>query len=1344
MSLLDKTNLDEKFVSFTDRLKQSPLGLPARLITGAVRTMDQAGQDLGKRQELINQRTQGVPLRQRIFRQPQQDENKLLASGAEKSFRGYGQLAAPAVAATNPLAFATNVGLGGAFSKLGGGSFAEGAKSAAQFSGAVQPLVSATNPFISKILPKTSGFISSRVGPAVANVAQGIVIDKASGQQTTPFSIGMDVLTGAVGGKGQFAEIPTPNRYQEILKQGKALGISGVSPRVNKVHPEDLDVMREFADQVLRRGKAKQALGELGVSAQRLAQHYFGGKWPEADNKKLAKAFEWAIDLNMNIPREARGQLPKLGIVSDTGSFSGPYKRGDLAAIDKKINELIGQTNGAGNYKTDYMVRQKTIDAYLNDPTVPRGFKDELQALVDEFDVAKLAKDDPTQYASLYGKQPVKEVSKGTQVPMQTQPVSAPINRTQLSGKQLYTPSQVLQENQTRAPQPKAEAPKVSPEVQQAVKQQNEILKSKVNLLDYARTPEKVLQKVGLGDQAVKLRRSFDAYQKELPQQIDKITKWYDRVGRSQEASQRIFQYLDGKPIKLDGEELAVANEMKSSLKDWADRLKLPEDKRVTNYITHIFEGELNGKEFDPDLEKIIAQNIPGSVYDPFLQKRYGIAGYKEDAFAALDAYVKRATRKANMDPALESLKKASEGLPKQTWDYIKSYTDKINMRPTDIDNLLDTMIKQSPVGYKLGQRPVATLSRNIRNAVYRGTLGLNVGSALRNLTQGANTYAELGEKYTAKGYLDVLRSVLTRSNELDEVGALGGSLVQDRNLSATKKAAERIDKTLFSVFEFAERINRGAAYFGAKARALAKGKSEQEAIQEGLDIARKTQFIFGSIDTPVALQGDIVKSLTQFQSYNIKQAEFLLDKVKKKEIAGLLRYAAAWAVFIKVGGEVLGFDEKSPIPFSNVLEGQSPVAQTPPFQLATGIVRAGIQGKDKYGNELEGNPLQRIANDTEVRNAAGAMIVPAYTQAKKTFEGIKAFNRGYSESNSGLVRYPIDKNQGNQIKTGIFGQYATKEAREYFDKERTPLSKNQSEMFKSLTPDKAKEYYDSVFEERGINKVLKQLEEGSIDQKEAESLIQQAQASDEFSPLIESQNKAIQDKMNSFTKKKVKLGLSVTEKELGSAYLSDSLSLPKENKYRQAIRNKALYSDASSISSDKDLTTEQKDYLKQVLAKELGVTKQDLDYYDIATQDDNIKKEYVVEQIINLARTTKDKKEMYRFLAKNRQVVNGKVVVSDSVINELEDLGFLSDSEAKQLKKLEFDATKQDIKVKVSGRGGGATLKSITPVKVSTPKVSLRSGREVVSSIKAPVLSSIPSGGIRLNPKGIRLNLPS
>ena len=257
-------------------------------------------------------------------------------------------------------------------------------------------------------------------------------------------------------------------------------------------------------------------------------------------------------------------------------------------------------------------------------------------------------------------------------------------------------------------------------------------VKAKVNLLDYIRTPDRVLKKIGLEKEAELIRKKYEDYIRELPINIEKISEWSKQV--SKESNERIFKYLDGQAITLRPEEKKVAEEIKTWLAEWADRLNLPEDNRISYYITHIFDRELIAKEFDEDLAKILSTKIAGEVYDPFLQKRLGALGYKQDTWKALDAYVKRATRKVHMDEALEKVKEKAQGFEESQWNYMKKYIDGVNMRPTDMDNLIDNGVK-TIVGYKFGQRPTTFVLGALRRNTYRAMLGLNVGSALINLS---------------------------------------------------------------------------------------------------------------------------------------------------------------------------------------------------------------------------------------------------------------------------------------------------------------------------------------------------------------------------------------------------------------------------------------------------------------------------------------------------------------------------------------------------------------------------------------------------------------------------------
>ena len=585
-------------------------------------------------------------------------------------------------------------------------------------------------------------------------------------------------------------------------------------------------------------------------------------------------------------------------------------------------------------------------------------------------------------------------------------------------------------------------------------------VKSKVNLVDYLRTPDRVLTKMGLAPEAKLIRQKYDDYLADLPKEIDKITAWSKQV--SPESNRRIFQHLDGQKVQLDAKEAKVAGEVQTYLKEWADKLGLPEDGRIASYITHIFEKDFIQKEFDPELASLIRDKIPGSVYDPFLQERLGKQGYIEDTWRALDAYVKRATRKFHMDPALEKVSAKAEALEESQFSYVKSYVDRINMRPTKLDNLMDNTVK-SVIGYKLGARPVAYVSRLMRQAVFRGALGLNVGSALKNLTQGANTYAKLGEKYTAVGYTNLVKSVLNGSKELEEVGILRDNFIQDRALSATKQTLQKVDKVLFALFETAERINRGSAYFGAKAKGLSEGMNEKEAIEYARNIVRDTQFTFGSVDTPILLQSDIGKTVAQFQSFTLKQTEFLAELAKNKDYAGLLRYTAGSLAMVYSVGQLFGMEPKDMIPAFRV--GIPPTLKTP-----VAIAQAVMGTPDQYGNVPD--TKERIENV----GASMTTLIPGGVQLKKTLEGAGTVKQGYDTTKSGLVKYPVEQTPENYVRGGLFGKYNLPESKGY--EKSGYLREADSEAIKQLPPEKREAFYKDQLDERAMDKVIKEKNE--------------------------------------------------------------------------------------------------------------------------------------------------------------------------------------------------------------------------------------------------------------------------
>ena len=586
----------------------------------------------------------------------------------------------------------------------------------------------------------------------------------------------------------------------------------------------------------------------------------------------------------------------------------------------------------------------------------------------------------------------------------------------------------------------------------------------KVHLIDTLfTTPKFVMEKIGFGKEVKELRRAMDNYWKELPKNLDVITDWSKRV--SKESNQKIFRYLDGQKVALNPKELEVAGEIKVWLKQWADRLGLKEENRVTDYITRLFDNDM-AKEFDEELAKIIADKIPGSVYSPFVLKRLGAKGYIEDTWKALDAYVKRSTRKVHMDPMLDRIQTKTgsslefANIEESQFRYIQKYIENINMRPTNVDKSIDNFIKNIPfIGNKFGQRPVTAITKFFRQMTYRGMLGLNPGSAIRNLSQGINTYAVLGEKYTVLGYAKLFNKGSMK--ELVDEGVLNAGFVQDKVLSATKKKIEMLDKGLFAMFETVERINRGAAYFGAKSKALKQGKSLEEAIEYAKDIVRKTQFVFDSVDSPVGMSSDIMKTLFQFQTFTTKQIEFLGGMIKDKNVKGLTRYTLAGLAFVYTIGQAIGMEPKEILPMYRF--------KTPPsLKFPVEVAKAGLDAPDKYGKDRD---LKTKAKDVF---KSGIGLFPGGTQIKKTLEGLGAIKDGGSFDSAGRLQFEIGDTKKDKIQAILFGKYPTKEAKEYFDKIESgdKVTKKDRKLYeaiqeiKATDPEQALESYKNLTDE--------------------------------------------------------------------------------------------------------------------------------------------------------------------------------------------------------------------------------------------------------------------------------------
>ena len=130
-------------------------------------------------------------------------------------------------------------------------------------------------------------------------------------------------------------------------------------------------------------------------------------------------------------------------------------------------------------------------------------------------------------------------------------------------------------------------------------------------------------------------------------------------------------------------------------------------------------------------------------------------------------------------------------------------------------------------------------------------------------------------------------------------------------------------------------------------------------------------------------------------------------------------------------------------LPYASVVTGggRIPVSAALP-------VKEFFKGEDQYGNEKSRWEI--------LGEVAPYYLMPGgYGQVKKTKAGLEMFSEDHpiagSYTDSGNLRFPVEDTTGNRIKAGIFGQYASENARKYFNQEQRTLNPEQTEVFAGL-----------------------------------------------------------------------------------------------------------------------------------------------------------------------------------------------------------------------------------------------------------------------------------------------------
>lgn len=560
-----------------------------------------------------------------------------------------------------------------------------------------------------------------------------------------------------------------------------------------------------------------------------------------------------------------------------------------------------------------------------------------------------------------------------------------------------------------------------------------------------------------------------------------------------------LFTDIKRNPRLLDLQQKLVAAQAKA--KEGLD------EKALAKNSKHIEKLQESIREITDNPGIVTAQDFiqeTGEYSNRFLKERYGAEGYEEDFWKAADAYMNAANTKVNLEPVMETFAKAKGLTPEKGMQkFLQTEIDKMRGTKADIDRGLDdwfNSLTNTTSGDTMGNLGTKSL-RGFRSAMSLSHIGFSVTSAVNTLSQVAimpgsiNIDGSLYGMTKAMGLTAKLaKNTLTRAEtaefkDMARMGVFEGSshILPE---ATTSKYINKFNKGAYSGITGADRYLRMSTYYGAKLKAERQGLKGVELERYVYERVNEVNQNFSKLEAPHAFRSQVAKTLGSMITFvpgmvvrsveigakslkgagdiightakgqPITRAEFMkdVDDISK----GLFTAAAIWGVGNTIGA-ITGQDEVVPNPLNAQTYGSPALQFIFGSEYKTGVMGAFTsQSGDRY--DENGNNLDRAERTNEFwTELIPSFLIPGYSQGKRSLEGMKVNEQGYSETENGGIRYKADSDY--DLQRAVFGQYATPEGREYIDNLGRPgggaLSESESTKIKEAPQALQSQYYD-------------------------------------------------------------------------------------------------------------------------------------------------------------------------------------------------------------------------------------------------------------------------------------------
>jgi len=525
-----------------------------------------------------------------------------------------------------------------------------------------------------------------------------------------------------------------------------------------------------------------------------------------------------------------------------------------------------------------------------------------------------------------------------------------------------------------------------------------------------------------------------------------------------------------------------------------------------------------------PELSGISEFTKPKSKWLSFAQKRLG-AQTDIDAISGYTDYIYSSSYAKHVDPQIGRFKNLKEALIEKTsgekdMGKLNNYIEYLSDFSGDLagkTNPLDRAIQKYIPGGRKMFKVIDWVNKRAKANVILGNASSSIAQ-FANIPQGI---AENGLAHSARGLITAGVGMFKKNKAIAKSNFVNERYLQTSLNRLDIGVIKNTKKFAAWMTMVGDEIGTSVIWNGAYSKALSKGIKSP--IKYADDITRKMVAGRGVGEVPLAQKSKLIQIVAPFQVEVGNIWNIMGDNLTKKEFGKLAKFFVYSHIFNKAAEKVRGSDvvfdpinaaleagksykeeEDKTTGLAKIIGRMSgevlsniPLGQSLAFMIPEAGVKIPFK-KDKEGKDVkisrseffgEGDPFRFGGGLVATRGLQDPLykLAPPFggQQAKRTKEGLGAVKKGYSETKGGRVRFSIDKTLFNTLKAGVFGQYSTPEAREYFEKELSPLGESASERVKAgeTTYEQESKSRAEAKEEREVRATTKEAVENIYDE---------------------------------------------------------------------------------------------------------------------------------------------------------------------------------------------------------------------------------------------------------------------